>query len=222
VSDTENELVAALLRLPGVAAAALADDESDGPGTLRLHLTATADDVAVATAVNRLLREHFGLAVDTDRIRVLDAADPQYRPATGYTPKRAAAAAALAHPVVNGAAGGAAAHSSTRRVNGSASTSHTSTESTEGSPPMTSMTASVRGSRRRRLPRLAIQRMRLRVAGPDAHAAVWLLGAGGPVVGEAQAPSTPDGMSQAVASATLRAVAAGAPGRCPSTWPTST
>jgi hypothetical protein len=72
VSD-HRDLVAALLGVPGVAAAAV-EPHGAGPGTLRLQLATGADEVDVAGAVNRLLRSQFGLAVDADRVRVLDAA----------------------------------------------------------------------------------------------------------------------------------------------------
>lgn len=65
------ELVAALLAVGGVAAAAVEPDD-DGPGTLRLQLEPGADEVGVAGEVNRLLRSRFGLAVDADRVRVVD------------------------------------------------------------------------------------------------------------------------------------------------------
>jgi hypothetical protein len=102
VSD-HRDLVSALLGVPGVAAAAVEPTES-GPGTLRLQLAPGADEVGVAGAVNRLLRSRFGLAVDTDRVRVLDESaggrKPVVEPApaeTGRTaePDPAGAAAAL-------------------------------------------------------------------------------------------------------------------------------
>ena len=65
------ELVAALLAVDGVAAAAV-EPEDGGPGTLRLQLEPGADEVGVAGEVNRLLRSRFGLAVDADRVRVVD------------------------------------------------------------------------------------------------------------------------------------------------------
>lgn len=65
------ELVAALLAVSGVAAAAV-EPTDEGPGTLRLQLEPGADEVGVAGEVNRLLRSRFGLAVDADRVRVVD------------------------------------------------------------------------------------------------------------------------------------------------------
>jgi hypothetical protein len=99
VSD-HRDLVSALLGVPGVAAAAVEPTES-GPGTLRLQLAPGADEVGVAGAVNRLLRSRFGLAVDTDRVRVLDESaggrKPVVEPApaeTGRTAEPDPAAAA--------------------------------------------------------------------------------------------------------------------------------
>lgn len=66
-----RDLVAALLQVPGVAAAAVEPAEGD-PGTLRLQLAPGVDEVEVAGAVNVLLRDRFGLAVDADRVRVVD------------------------------------------------------------------------------------------------------------------------------------------------------
>jgi hypothetical protein len=52
------------------------DRRAGGAGTLHLSLQPGADEVAVATAVNRILREHFGLAVDTDNVSVVDETAP--------------------------------------------------------------------------------------------------------------------------------------------------
>ncbi|MGZ4589766.1 MAG: hypothetical protein ACXV2I_03110 [Actinomycetes bacterium] len=70
-----RELVAALLAVEGVAGASV-EPVGEGPGTLRLQLSPGTDEVKVAGAVNRLLRARFGLAVDADRVRVLDEAGP--------------------------------------------------------------------------------------------------------------------------------------------------
>lgn len=66
-----RQLVAALLDVSGVSAASIEATDA-GPGTLRLQLAAGTDQVIVAGAVNRLLRSKFGLAVDPDRVRVID------------------------------------------------------------------------------------------------------------------------------------------------------
>jgi hypothetical protein len=68
-----RDLVTALLGVDGVAEAAVErGDDDDDLGSLRLQLLPGADEVAVAGAVNDLLRARFGLAVDTDRVRVLE------------------------------------------------------------------------------------------------------------------------------------------------------
>jgi hypothetical protein len=67
-----RDLVTALLGVEGVAEAAVERGDDDDLGSLRLQLMPGADEVAVAGAVNDLLRARFGLAVDTDRVRVLE------------------------------------------------------------------------------------------------------------------------------------------------------
>ncbi|MDQ1669085.1 MAG: hypothetical protein QOE40_1146 [Actinomycetota bacterium] len=74
-TQDHRELVAALLAVEGVAGASV-EPTGAGPGTLRLQLTAGTDEVRVAGAVNRMLRARFGLAVDADRVRVLDEPGP--------------------------------------------------------------------------------------------------------------------------------------------------
>lgn len=70
---TPGDVVAALRAVDGVADATITPDRRvGGAGTLHLSLLPGADEVAVATAVNRILREHFGLAVDTDNVSVVD------------------------------------------------------------------------------------------------------------------------------------------------------
>lgn len=79
VSDHRN-LVTALLGVDGVAEAAVERGGDDDLGSLRLLLQPGADEVAVAGAVNDLLRARFGLAVDTDRVRVLEEPAPNSHP----------------------------------------------------------------------------------------------------------------------------------------------
>jgi hypothetical protein len=72
VTRRDNHLlVAALLAVDGVAGASI-EATGAGPGTLRLQLAAGTDQVVVAGEVNRVLRSKFGLAVDPDRVRVVD------------------------------------------------------------------------------------------------------------------------------------------------------
>ena len=73
-------LLEALRSVPGVASADLEpDDRPEGAGTLRLQLSPGADEVQVATSVNRVLREQFGLAVDANRVQVVEEAEPLRR-----------------------------------------------------------------------------------------------------------------------------------------------
>ena len=74
---TEATLLDALRAVPGVAEADIEpDDRADGAGTLRLQLAPGADEIAVATSVNRVLREQFGLAVDANRVQVVEESVP--------------------------------------------------------------------------------------------------------------------------------------------------
>jgi hypothetical protein len=78
-----NDLVTALRAVPGVADALLLH-EQDPPrpadaGTLRLDLEPGADEVSVATAVNQLLRQEFGLGVDSSRIQLLEESESPSR-----------------------------------------------------------------------------------------------------------------------------------------------
>lgn len=75
--STQATLLDALRAVPGVAAADIEPDErADGAGTLRLQLSPGADEVIVATSVNRVLREQFGLAVDANRVQVVEESVP--------------------------------------------------------------------------------------------------------------------------------------------------
>jgi hypothetical protein len=65
-------VVTALRAVSGVADAEILPDPEGGPGTLRLQLTPGADEVSVATTVNRLLGEKFGLGVDAGRVQVVE------------------------------------------------------------------------------------------------------------------------------------------------------
>jgi len=77
-------LVAALCEVAGVAAAGIEPDPAgairdDGcaaewPGLLRLDLTPGVDEAAVAMAAGRLLRERFGLGIDSAAVAILEEA----------------------------------------------------------------------------------------------------------------------------------------------------
>jgi len=83
-----DEVVAALRALPGVADAEISSEDSDnGAGTLRLSLTPGADEVRVAASVNRVLRDRFSLAVDADRVQVVDEVNSRGREAPRFEPR---------------------------------------------------------------------------------------------------------------------------------------
>ncbi len=67
------EIVAALREVPGVAEADVEPDgDGEGLGLLRLGLAPGVDEVEVASAVGRLLRERFGLGVDAERVQLVE------------------------------------------------------------------------------------------------------------------------------------------------------
>jgi len=85
VTAVADEVAAALRAIPGVADARLhADGRAEGAGTVRLTLAPHADEVAVAHAVNAVLRSGFGLAVDADRVQVVEDSVPVRPPTVSY------------------------------------------------------------------------------------------------------------------------------------------
>ena len=92
--STDATLLDALRAVAGVAAADIEPDErADGAGTLRLQLAPGADEIAVATSVNRVLREQFGLAVDANRVQVVEESIPLGGESEAEAPLQAAAEA---------------------------------------------------------------------------------------------------------------------------------
>jgi hypothetical protein len=174
ISD-HRDLVAALLGVPGVAAAAV-EPEGDGPGTLRLQLASGADEVDVAGAVNRLLRSRFGLAVDSDRVRVVDE--------SGLVP---------ADDVVNGT------------PDTPADRQPSVTDVPEPAEPTTTAEGAA-PTRPGTVGRLMIERVQLVSAGLGVSVAVTLRAGERSVVGEAEGAATTSALHRSVAAATLRAV----------------
>lgn len=94
--DERHDLEAALRAVPGIAHAALEDEdlagEPGGLGVLRLGLEPGADERAVAAEVGRLLEEVFGVGVDADAVQVVPQDGPAdqdghaERTAAGPTP----------------------------------------------------------------------------------------------------------------------------------------
>lgn len=182
----------ALRVLPGVAdAEIIADERANGAGTLRLSLAAGADEVAVATEVNRVLRDRFGLGVDSGRVHVVEETTPvavppvempQYPPPLqsvpslpidpGYPPPAFTAVPdpSLPPPVF------------------------------PGPGPVAQAEIVTRGGR------LLIHRLQLVSAGLGVTAAVTLGLDDDEYTGEADGAATPASVYQSVAAATLRAV----------------
>jgi hypothetical protein len=69
-----GSLVEALSAVPGVDSADLAPDADGAWGLLHLDLHLGTDEIGVAAAVGRLLREQFGLSVDTGAIALVEEA----------------------------------------------------------------------------------------------------------------------------------------------------
>jgi hypothetical protein len=77
VTTDQQDIVAALRDVPGIAAADLGPDAAGGPGVLRLGLQPGFDEVEVAARVGEVLREQFGLAVDAERVQLVEDAQPE-------------------------------------------------------------------------------------------------------------------------------------------------
>ncbi len=180
-----RDLVTALLGVEGVAEAAVERGEDDDDlGSLRLQLAPGADEVAVAGAVNDLLRARFGLAVDTDRVRVLE------EPA----PRRDGAGAAVATP------------------DGAAATSDGATPESPPSP-LTAVRTHLPQVHMARPGRLTIQRVQLLTANLGVVATVQLGLEGAIFEGTAEGAATVTSVHRSVATATLRAVESVVDGR---------
>lgn len=189
VSD-HRDLVAALLGVPGVAAAAV-EPHGGGPGTLRLQLASGADEVDVAGAVNRLLRSQFGLAVDADRVRVVEQSSPGD---TGRSPARAEALTELGATVPDDASS----------IDGWQPDAEQVTVTTEPEP----APDVVGPARAAAAGRLVIERVQLVSAHLGVTVSVTLRSGQRSELGEAEGAATSGALHRSVAEATLRAVEA--------------
>lgn len=187
------ELVAALLTVGGVAAAAV-EPTDEGPGTLRLQLEPGADEIGVAGEVNRLLRSRFGLAVDADRVRVVDEPPP-------------GAADRSAEPTVRKAGASSSSPADDDKVPAGADDGRPAAdvERTAAEPAETSALPHVTVTRPGRL---VIERVELVSAGLGTSVSVSLGLDGRSYEGGAEGTSTPGSLHRSVAGATLRAVEA--------------
>ena len=198
--SSEATLLDALRAVPGVAAADLEpDDRPEGAGTLRLQLAPGADEIAVATSVNRVLREQFGLAVDAGRVQVVEESVPLAPPAP-----------AVAEAAQSGS-GASAAQEAPMRPTLTAVPGYREPEAPE---PMqeatggedTDETITPQLIESSRPPRILIQRMQLVSAGLGVTTSVSLNWLGHAYLGESSAAATPTSVHRSVATATLRAL----------------
>lgn len=221
VSD-HRDLVSALLGVPGVAAAAV-EPVGDGPGTLRLQLAPGADEVSVAGEVNRLLRSRFGLAVDADRVRVLEesaggrpapeASEPSPVERNGHN--RPTPADDGPTVPANGVARDGSVESAEREpdaADGVDGAADRADDGTDGPADSASRDASPAGSEvlptvtMARPGRLVIERVELVSAGLGTSVSVSLGLDGRSVEGAAEGTASTGSLLRSVASATLRAV----------------
>jgi hypothetical protein len=199
VSIRDNrQLVAALLDVAGVSGASI-EATGAGPGTLRLQLAAGTDQVIVAGEVNRLLRSKFGLAVDPDRVRVIDET---------YSAAGRHSANAVADEVDKDEAEAAPKTVSSRAIGayardavGVATILSTDLRIANGveHPVMADVTLA-------RPSRVSIERVQLVSAGLGTAVTVTLALDGRTFDGEVEGAATQTGLLRSVAAATLRAV----------------
>jgi hypothetical protein len=230
VSD-HRDLVSALLGVAGVAAAALErGEDDDGLGSLRLQLVPGADEVAVAGAVNRLLRARFGLAVDTDRVRVLDEPAPAAPEPDEVAPddeapgdqapgdegpdgeKPGGGAPGGEAPGAEASDGGAPSGVSSRLDQEAGPAVYAAPDvPVDGRSPLPDSPAAPRAASLptvhiARAGRLTIQRVQMVSAGLGVVATVQLGFEGGLFDGQAEGAATATGVHRSVAVATLRAI----------------
>ncbi len=180
-------VVTALRAVSGVADAEILPDPEGGPGTLRLQLQPGADEVSVATTVNRLLGEKFGLGVDSGRVQVVEEVR-----------RRSPATPAVVRP----------AEPALRQVPPLAPPPILPAEplSAIGALGTVADLGPVQGTGQARGTRLLIHRMQLVSANKGVTSEVTLELAGREHTGTAGAASTPSSVHRSVAHATLRAV----------------
>lgn len=203
-------LVAALRALPGVLDADVDPDDRGGLGTLRLDLEPGVDEGDVAGRVSRVLREEFGLGVDSERAELRDAdisvvEDVRPEPApSGPVP---VTPASISLPPLPSAAASPSPPADLPPADlpiaePQAPASASVTASVEDVREVRSVTLPLpRASRR-----ASIAKMHLVSAGLDMTATVTLASAERVAVGESRGLASSTGVHRAVASATLRAV----------------
>jgi hypothetical protein len=180
-----------------------------------LQLAPGADEIAVATSVNRVLREQFGLAVDAGRVQVVEESVPLAPPAPS---------AAAAHSAQTVQSAPSSQSAQTPQAAGSVGAQETPTRPTLTAVPGyrepdvagAAHEASVDEDADEMLtpeliestrpPRILIQRMQLVSAGLGVTTSVSLSWLGHAYLGESSAAATPTSVHRSVATATLRAL----------------
>jgi hypothetical protein len=208
-------LLDALRAVDGVADAEIVDDDR-GVGTLRLTLAPGADEVEVAVSVNGVLRDRFGLAVDSGKVQVIEetwssrAATASSRTAVAAAGGGAAMAAAPAPPAPQARPAQPASPTDPARFAASVRSDVRSAGPQPPAPsdppptpaPVPSAPDSVIAGARR----MAIRRLQLVSTSTGISTAVSLGLGPRTFVGEADAGSSPESVQWAVAVATLRAI----------------
>lgn len=236
--DGRDRLVAALLTVPGVAGVELSTDgetgtdDPSGLGALRLQLEPGADDVAVAVAVNELLRRDFALAVDADRVEVVEETVSRPAPATSraeqepagrreaappswreFAAPRPAAARPASSPRTSSPRTSSQSRPSSSEPRAASSEHRSSASFAEPAPrrppdpPRPARPAPPR--RTTTAPRFVLERATFSSAGLGASVSVTLRLDGTTYIGTVEAAATAPATARAVATATLRAVEQG-------------
>jgi hypothetical protein len=227
-----STVVGAVLGVPGVAAAQIRPDRrADGAGTLHLEYEDGVDRLAVADAIDQLLRREFRLAVDPVRLSAPAAvtrskltpvmafpAEGLEGSATSRDGSAAASAAAALPPEGVPAERVPAVQVPAERVPAERERGERvpaaalpaagrPADRQRGERPPPPPGAGARGRR------LRIDRVQLDAAGLTVRARVTLTVNGQPYVGEATGTTAATGVNRSVATATLAAAAAATGGR---------
>lgn len=194
-----RDLVSAILGVDGVTEAAVERGDTDADlGSLRLQLAPGADEVAVAGAVNDLLRRRFGLAVDTDRVRVLEEPLPaRSRPPAPPVLPGDGHAADLA---------GAPGATSDDEAEDEAADGVTDEDVVNPPPPAAEVAPTLPRVHLARPGRVTIRRVQMLTADLGVVATVVLGLEGETFEGRAEGAATVTSVNRSVAAATLRAV----------------
>lgn len=190
----------AVAAVPGVESVQvdLAPDAAARPGALpvlQLTLAPGADEVAVATAVDRLVREQFGVGVDPARVGVVEESEPE----PGL---RAVPPPTLSERTVDGLPEGLvdAVVDVVPEADPALDVAEDAADLGAGSPTATQPGHGPHASR------LVIRRLQVSASGLGVGVAVTLGAPRGDVVGRAEGPTTVGGVHRAVAAATAEAV----------------